>query len=290
MKKNVFYLLLAVLGFVVLPSCSKDKNEETDYALEIAKSYDGALKVADATPAANTIVIDRTGTNKVKLTLKQFTYTGISLGDIVVDDITVTKKDDILLSAENKQVTINLLGSPTTVSIDIAGTHTTNSLVLNITIKEAPVVGTITAYFTTDKSIIPAPAGPTESTETSTFEEIWNAIEGTYNGTVSMGGDLMGEDVEITIAKISGFEINVHMNGISESSMSLDDIDFTATVEKGEEVVCTFSASTNLSLSLFPMPISAMITGKTNNVDKINLIITASIMGTPMEVIYSGSK
>jgi len=293
MKKNVFYLLLAVLGFVVLPSCSKDKEEE-DYALEIAKTYEGALRVADADYAASTIIIERTETNKVKLTLKDFTYEGLNLGDIVVDDITVKKGEKILLSTENKSVTVNLFGNPTTVFIDIAGTYTNGSLVLDITIKEAPVAGTIKADFTTDKSVIPpAPPIPPTPPVSATFDEIWNAIEGTYNGTVSMKGSVtpMGEDVKITIIKTSDSEISVHMDGITSPGMSLGDVNFTATVEKGENPVCAFSASTNLSLTMgAPMSLPATIVGKTNEVNKMNLIISTSMMGTPIEVIYSGSK
>jgi uncharacterized secreted protein with C-terminal beta-propeller domain len=282
MRRSVFYLLLAVLGFVALPSCSKDEKEKekevvVDYALEIAKTYEGALKVEDDDPVANTIVIERTGENKVKLTLKQFIHTpsGINFGDIVMDDIAVTKNGDaILFSVEKKMVTVTI--SDASVSITVNGTSSNGSLELNINMGKVLDIEKISAYFTTDKSILPPPV---------TSGAIWAALDGTYNGTLiyTVRGTTRENPSVVTIEKKGGWEIQLSVNGVP----MLETITFSdITVTENSDETCTFSGTFEDSLC------SATITGSANELGKVEFSgsIDVAAMGTSISISYTGSK
>ena len=66
---------------------------------ELNGTYDGTLDIKlDGTPIANDapekIYITKTGENKIKMELKDFSLGELKLGDIVVDNIAVVKSSD----------------------------------------------------------------------------------------------------------------------------------------------------------------------------------------------------
>ena len=289
MKKNVFYLLLAILGLTILPSCSKEEDdnkgggiEETDYALQIAKTYDGALSIEGVDTIASTIVITRTEENIVKLTLKQFTYLGLSLGDIVVDSIAVTKSGSaILLSVEKKMVTVTALNQSATAPVTIKGNFSNDSLELSIDIEEIPVIGDIQAHFTTDKSILPPPVPPADG------GDIWTALDGTYNGTstITVVGTLEAPST-VAIEKKGEWKIQLTiLNGVPMAPFSFPDI----IVTENTDGTCVFSGS--ISNDMY----SAEITGSADELGKIEFsgtISVAAMMETVgiVKISYIGSK
>ena len=105
MRKILLASLAAVFTLGLMSSCSKDDDgpgpDLTDYAAKIAGIFKGDMTVAlgEAQPGAPTtekIYVTRTGENKVTMEIKNFTYEGMSLGNIEIKDVAVaaTKATD----------------------------------------------------------------------------------------------------------------------------------------------------------------------------------------------------
>lgn len=118
MKKELLYLLMFVFTGFTFASCSDD--DDPDYAKEIAKTYSGSLDIelntqAGWVPAGTVdgkeIIIARTAQDVVSLQLKDFTFQEISIGNITVQNIAVTKSgDNYNLSGDDLDLSLPQLG------------------------------------------------------------------------------------------------------------------------------------------------------------------------------------
>ncbi len=89
MKKLM--LLCAMIAFA-LSSCSDDTNKN---CADVSGSYQGLIVgeiggVSLGTPVPLTITIANTGEKVVKLTIADFSYNGIQMGEIALDNVRVT--------------------------------------------------------------------------------------------------------------------------------------------------------------------------------------------------------
>ena len=290
MKKNVFYCLLAVLGFVFLPSCDKDNNETVDYAAEIAKTYDGALSISCDEFTANQLTINRTETNKIQLKLNGFSLGSVVIGDIIVNDITVTKSDSIRFQTENKTITVALNGVPMPVLISIGGAYLNGNLGVRISVNVELTQMQIPVVFSSDKSLIGTDPGCSDGggedpDPTDSFDEIWNAIEGDYDGILSspMVPTLQLPCI-VNVVKVSeeAYTINVTINDIpyfEGGSVVVTNV----AVEK-KEGVCTFYGSVEVEGN------TVTITGKALGVGKIKFDASILPAMSFLPISYSGEK
>lgn len=97
MKKKVLnlFLLLTLLGFV---GCSSDKDDVPSVDFDqIAGVYKGTLAVEVESIGIDTkgipakVYVEKSGEGKVTVKLKDFSFEGIELGDIIVKDMSVKK-------------------------------------------------------------------------------------------------------------------------------------------------------------------------------------------------------
>jgi hypothetical protein len=267
MRKNVYYLLLVVLSFIVLPSCKGDDDENTivDYATEFAKNYDGYFSIeGDVVPGI--LSVERTGVNKIKLTLSNFKYGSFSIDKIVVDDVAVTKTDSIYFTATNRNVNINITGmgeQQVVVSIDGASLNETLNARLNITISGMTEMKVL--FTTEDLSVIPAKGG-----------EIWTLIgDGNYTGTwINNGNETKGR---LRVQKIGGYKILLLINlGVFNPMLaSMGEFPFTVSVTENPNTgVCTFDEEVLVE----QMNMYVRFEGIADSTNKINLNITAESM------------
>lgn len=116
MKKNVILLLALICTISFFNSCSDDDDSKI-VDESITGVYKGTLdidalltdgtKVEEQLPQK--IYIDKTGDNKLKLQLKGFQFGDFSVGDLIVNDIDVSRNGDTYtLSSQTKAELTNL--------------------------------------------------------------------------------------------------------------------------------------------------------------------------------------
>jgi len=148
MNKKLILLFMFIsslaLGFT---ACSDDDDEETptDYAKEVAGTYNGtltlnipALGVADEEISDKNIVLARKSDNVINLTLKDFSFDSFELGDIAVEDIAVSKSGETVKLAD-KTVTLTLQEGMTA-KVAISGGTISKDNVLDIDIAVSDVI------------------------------------------------------------------------------------------------------------------------------------------------------
>ena len=153
MRKILLASLAAVFTLGLMSSCSKDDDgpgpDLTDYAAKIAGIFKGDMPVAlgEAQPGAPTtekIYVTRTGENKVTMEIKNFTYEGMSLGNIEIEDVAVAATKATDASAAYKcavtgkgTVSINLNGVPLTADVEVSGTVANDKADIKIVVDAA---------------------------------------------------------------------------------------------------------------------------------------------------------
>ncbi|MFV0417140.1 MAG: calycin-like domain-containing protein [Dysgonomonas sp.] len=120
---------------------------ETDYAEEIAGTYEGELTVL-GNKSDESITLDRTAENKVKVSLKDFNFAGQNLGDIIVDEIVVSKEDGVYGLAETTAtVEVTVGGVKISAKATVSGSVEDGTLNLTIEVTEIPDLNAITVTF-----------------------------------------------------------------------------------------------------------------------------------------------
>lgn len=128
------------------------KVKVTSLAAKIAATYKGnlVLAIAPEDPIEKEIELTASGEN-VKVTLANFSFGEIPLGDIIVDGIELNKSTDAINLVEKEvPYTINL-GMPIEVKVKISGTVKEETLDLVITVSEVPLLNTIPITFSGKK-------------------------------------------------------------------------------------------------------------------------------------------
>ena len=143
MNKKLIYLLMLVFTLgLSFTACSDDDDDDDNgknYAKEVAGTYTGPLTLkipvmeVDETITDKKIELTRVSDDKVNLKLKEFSYGPLTLGDIPVDEITVTKDSSTYKLADTSK-DIDLLGGAMTATVTISSS-TVKDGKLNMTIK-----------------------------------------------------------------------------------------------------------------------------------------------------------
>ena len=148
MKKNLFYLIILFCSVSLFSACSDDDDPKVaddsitgvyKGTLDINATLTEGTEIKDQLPQK--IYIDKTGDNKLKLQLKNFQFSGFSVGDIVVSDIDVKNDGGVHAFSSQTKSELSNLG---TCDLDINGTiegEKTN-ITIGVNVVEGLVKGT----------------------------------------------------------------------------------------------------------------------------------------------------
>lgn len=150
MKKNLFYYLFALLCTVTMfTSCSNNEEPEKTIpaAKDLAGKYKGALNVSisqgeteipGGTIDPQFITVSNSGDNAVSLSITDFSFMGIEIGDINLNDCVLTANGDAYDFTGITTVETSLL----TADVDALGSFNNGTLTLNLDI-DALVGGSV---------------------------------------------------------------------------------------------------------------------------------------------------
>lgn len=148
MKKSLFYYVLAMLCMVGLfTSCSNDDDAAVSAANEVVGEYSGKLDVVISmggmdVPAgtidSQTITVTKAGDNSINLSITNFTFQNIPLGNIELKDCALTANGD----KYNFTGTTNLDNQMLTADIAATGSFSNGTLTLDLDI-DAVLGGTM---------------------------------------------------------------------------------------------------------------------------------------------------
>lgn len=100
MKKSLFYYVLAMLCMVSLfTSCSNDEDAPVSTANEVVGEYSGKLDVVISDNPVGTvdpqaITVTKAGDNAINLSITNFTFQNIPVGNIELKNCTLTANGD----------------------------------------------------------------------------------------------------------------------------------------------------------------------------------------------------
>ncbi|WP_291530057.1 calycin-like domain-containing protein [Bacteroides sp. UBA939] len=145
MKKSIFYLFAVVCTVCLFAACGDD-DEKVLTVNDIAGTYSGTLTVVglgEPTPGTS-MYLTKVSDSKVKLELKNFGFSGMSLGNIEVECDAVLDGDKMDISG-SASVSVPPLGNfPVEVDGDSDGT----TLNATISIATAPLpAGDVTVTY-----------------------------------------------------------------------------------------------------------------------------------------------
>lgn len=103
-----------------------------------------------AIPQENVEIILGATENKAKVSLLNFSFDTLILGDIVVDNIPV-KEVDGTITLEPTTAKVSLLGGAIEADVTVQGTVKDGNLILDIDVPAIPMVGDIKVAFDGDK-------------------------------------------------------------------------------------------------------------------------------------------
>lgn len=143
MKKKLFYCLFAAFCAVaILPSCNDDDGPGADYSQaieeEIAGEYKGTLSVTVAGAAApvtnQNITVSKASSTAINLTISNFSFSGMSLGDVVLENCELQQSGDTYTCQREEELTLpDPVGTCTVASeITIAGGQVTVTLDITV--------------------------------------------------------------------------------------------------------------------------------------------------------------
>ena len=140
MKKNLLYFFMLITTLNLFSSCDKDDKIEF-IGEELNGVYKGALDIElGGTPIGNNIpqkvYITKTGDNMLKMELKNFSFTGLDLGDIVVEEIIVVKNGAENSFTGTQKLTLTGVGA---CDVTVIGEIEADILDMDITVKAGPL-------------------------------------------------------------------------------------------------------------------------------------------------------
>ncbi len=151
LKKSFYCLFAVVCTLCLFTACSDDDDdtvvvpEQTALTVnDIAGSYTGDLTILGEVETA-TVNVTKGSDTTATILLKDFSYSGLSIGDISVDctATTNTAGDELTLNGST-EVSISILG---TMAVNVSGTADGKTLAITISIPSVPLLGDITVDF-----------------------------------------------------------------------------------------------------------------------------------------------
>ena len=284
MRKILLASLAAVFTLGLMSSCSKDDDgpgpDLTDYAAKIAGIFKGDMTVAlgEAQPGAPTtekIYVTRTGENKVTMEIKNFTYVGMSLGNIEIKDVAVAATKATDASAAYKcavtgkgTVSINLNGVPLTADVEVSGTVANDKADIKIVVDAAGLK--VNVGFAGDKIGADTPDYALD-------------IAGTYTGKmiVTVGDTPVGPTKqEIVFARQNEKEVQMSMEDFSFGGASLGKIvlSYVTVTKKDAGYTVAGEGDVKVSLAGNPLTVKVKLEGTVEN-KATELVMTINVPG-----------
>lgn len=284
MRKILLASLAAVFTLGLMSSCSKDDDgpgpDLTDYAAKIAGIFKGDMTVAlgEAQPGAPTtekIYVTRTGENKVTMEIKNFTYEGMSLGNIEIKDVAVAATKATDASAAYKcavtgkgSVSINLNGVPLTADVEVSGTVANDKADIKIVVDAAGLK--VNVGFAGDKIGADTPDYALD-------------IAGTYTGKmiVTVGDTPVGPTKqEIVFARQNENVVQMSMEDFSFGGASLGKIVLSDVNVAKKDAGYTVAGEGDVKVSLGGNPLTVKVTLEGTVEDKATeLVMTINVPG-----------
>lgn len=161
--KKLFTLFTMVLMAV---SCFA-----TDYTGELAVTVGLITKKTEG----SVVSVNKQEDGKYTITLKDFKYDSMKLGDIELKDVDATTKDGVTKLTTEQPVTIKILLSNLTVDIKLNGEESNGKFTANIEISKVPIYNKISATFDgTDPTYKPTGISNLPVNNDNKKEEIFN--------------------------------------------------------------------------------------------------------------------
>ena len=147
MKKNLFYYLFAMICSVALfASCSDDDDEVTGLTIDqVAGTFTGQLEVLNQSIPGTSIFVTKVDANTVKVELKDFKFSGLTIGDIKCRVALDREGDDFDLNGQ-ATLTVAALGN-IELPISITGEVDAKELDIDINITNVPALNTLKVEF-----------------------------------------------------------------------------------------------------------------------------------------------
>ena len=284
MRKILLASLAAVFTLGLMSSCSKDDDgpgpDLTDYAAKIAGIFKGDMTVAlgEAQPGAPTtekIYVTRTGENKVTMEIKNFTYEGMSLGNIEIEDVAVAATKATDASAAYKcavtgkgTVSINLNGVPLTADVEVSGTVANDKADIKIVVDAAGLK--VNVGFAGDKIGADTPDYALD-------------IAGTYTGKmiVTVGDTPVGPTKqEIVFARQNENVVQMSMEDFSFGGASLGKIVLSDVNVAKKDAGYTVAGEGDVKVSLGgnPLTVKVRLVGTVDD-KATELVMTSNVPG-----------
>lgn len=157
MKKSIFYYLFAVVCTVCLFTACSDDDDDNNKSLtvdNIVGTYTGTMNIKTATGTAvgdpvigQKISLTKVSDSKVKLVLANFSFSGITLGNIEADcTATFDAKDNEYDLVGSTTLDLSAVGLGT-LGITISGDADNRELDVDITVSDVPVFNVIKVDF-----------------------------------------------------------------------------------------------------------------------------------------------
>lgn len=149
MKKNLFYYLFAMICSVALQtSCSDDDDEVTGLTIDqVVGTFTGQLEVLNQSIPGTSIFVTKVDANTVKVELKDFKFSGLTIGDISAEcKVALDREgDDFDL---NGQATLTVAALENIeLPISITGEVDAKELDIDINITNVPALNTLKVEF-----------------------------------------------------------------------------------------------------------------------------------------------
>lgn len=144
-------------GETTITVTDKDKKTTTlkvtvvGLADQVAGTYSGTLSVLGQ-DSESEITLEKISSDKVKVSLKNFSFSEMELGDIIVSDIPLTLSNGkVILEETSTSLTLTMMGNPIEVDVAVSGTVEEVSMNLAIAVTKVPLLGSIDVTFSGDK-------------------------------------------------------------------------------------------------------------------------------------------
>ena len=140
MKKNLFYYLFAMICSVALfASCSDDDDEVTGLTIDqVVGTFTGQLEVLNQSIPGTSIFVTKVDANTVKVELKDFKFSGLTIGDISAEcKVALDREGDDFDLNGQATLTVAALGN-IELPISITGEVDAKELDIDINITNVP--------------------------------------------------------------------------------------------------------------------------------------------------------
>ena len=116
MKKTLFYLFMFAAVSMTetsFTSCSNEEKITFPIEEELAGNYKGQLKVnvdgVDLGTQAQKIIVEKSGETSINLSLKNFSFIGINIGDVELKDCPLAENGDVYSFTGTTSLNVDML-------------------------------------------------------------------------------------------------------------------------------------------------------------------------------------